>query len=270
MLNLNLYGGGFQHSKSTTLYKQPKFICWNYNSIKYETTFYVDNSIIEGTLDTTSKKKYGLLLESKYIIQGIEDYCIRNLDLLKKEYINIFTHNRRLIEMDDELFKFCPANGTWIEQPSLHSKTKLVSMITSDKQITEIQKFRFNFARQNINNLDLFGRGYNPIDNKEMALNEYMFSVCIENGIYDDYFTEKILDCFACGTIPIYLGTPRIGEYFNSEGIILLNDEFEFKNLTKELYDSKINAIHDNLNAVKEFYTVEDWLYRKYFMEKSL
>ena len=34
-----------------------------------------------------------------------------------------------------------------------------------------------------------------------------MFSVCIENDVYDTYFTEKILDCFATGTIPIYKGT---------------------------------------------------------------
>ena len=33
-------------------------------------------------------------------------------------------------------------------------------------------------------------------ENKEVGLCDYMFSVVIENGIYETYFTEKILDCF--------------------------------------------------------------------------
>ena len=60
-----------------------------------------------------------------------------------------------------------------------------------------------------------------------------------ENGQYETYFTEKLLDCFATGTIPVYLGAPDIGNYFNKDGIIDLTDEFE---VSDEIYFSKMDA----------------------------
>ena len=47
------------------------------------------------------------------------------------------------------------------------------------------------------------------------------------------YFTEKLLDCFATGTIPVYLGAPDIGKVFNIDGIITLSDEFD---ISDEVY----------------------------------
>ena len=65
------------------------------------------------------------------------------------------------------------------------------------------------------------------IPNKEIGLKDYRFSFCVENDTYDTYFTEKILDCFATGTIPVYLGAPDIGNHFNMDGIIILSEEFD-------------------------------------------
>ena len=62
-----------------------------------------------------------------------------------------------------------------------------------------------------------------------------MFSVCIENTTHDTYFTEKILDCFATGTLPIYKGTKNITKYFDGNGILFL-DEININELTPELY----------------------------------
>ena len=63
---------------------------------------------------------------------------------------------------------------------------------------------------------------------KEDGLCDYMFSVAIENGEYETYFTEKILDCFATGTIPVYLRAPDIENHFNMDGIITLSDNLMF------------------------------------------
>jgi len=266
MKNFNLFGGGFQHEKSTTLDKEAHNIKWHYNSHECDTTFYVDNSIINNLKDgVTKNKKYGLILESKFIIKGLDRACLKNLQVLKKNYINIFTHNKKLIEADSDFFKFCPANGTWIDEPKIYNKSKNVSMVCSQKAFTPLQQFRKVFAQQNKDKLDLFGRGFNEVQKKEEALCDYMFSVCIENAMYEGYFTEKILDCFATGTIPIYVGAPDIGEYFNTDGIIMLDNDFKFENLTKEFYLSKLSAISENLEKVKEYYTVEDWIYKRYF-----
>jgi hypothetical protein len=103
------------------------------------------------------------------------------------------------------------------------------------------------------------------IENKEDGLKDYMFSISIENDTYDTYFTEKILDCFATGTIPIYKGTKKIVEHFNSEGIIFL-DDINIDKLSPELYYSYMDAIKDNFERVKKLYTLDDWIYNKYLI----
>ena len=78
----------------------------------------------------------------------------------------------------------------------------------------------------------LFGRGFNEVEYKEEALADYMFSVAIENA--DDWFTEKILDCFLTGTVPVYYGTPSITKWFNPDGIIYLEDGFDIEELNDD------------------------------------
>ena len=92
-----------------------------------------------------------------------------------------------------------------------------------------------------------------------------MFSVGIENAVYDCYFTEKLTDCFACGTIPIFYGSRGVTKYFNEDGIIFLDDEFDLSSLTPDLYYSKMDAVKDNLERAIEFPIAEDYLYQTYF-----
>ena len=47
---------------------------------------------------------------------------------------------------------------------------------------------------------------------KMEVLSQYKFAICYENAPYNGYVTEKIYDCLAAGTIPIYLGAPDIKE----------------------------------------------------------
>jgi hypothetical protein len=92
-----------------------------------------------------------------------------------------------------------------------------------------------------------------------------MFSVTIENSKYETYWTEKILDCFACGTIPIYHGASDIGDYFNMDGIIILNDNFDPNTLTPDLYLSKEDAIIDNYERAIKYDVIEDLIWEKFF-----
>jgi hypothetical protein len=91
-----------------------------------------------------------------------------------------------------------------------------------------------------------------------------MFSVAIENASYESYFTEKIQDCFATGTIPIYYGSPDIGKFFNPKGIIILTDDFDLSQLTEELYYDKLDAVKENLEIVENFLINEDYIYKTY------
>ena len=138
-------------------------------------------------------------------------------------------------------------------------------MISSNKKMCEGHKLRLEWIDRIGDQLDLYGRGFNEIINKEEGLCDYMFSVAIENGQYETYFTEKLLDCFATGTIPVYLGAPDIEKHFNADGIITLSDEFD---VSEDIYNDKLDAIQDNLERAKKMEVLEDFIYENYLKEE--
>lgn len=151
-------------------------------------------------------------------------------------------------------------------------KPKHISFITSNKTMTDGHVFRVNCAAA-INNLpdsqvDLFGVGIREIPGKIVGLRDYKFSIAIENGIHDNYFTEKILDCFLTGTIPIYRGCENIGEFFNPKGFITFDTEQELLNivskLTDEDYYSRQEYIEENFEKAKQYSYNNDKLFNKY------
>src|SRR5690606_35886534 len=100
------------------------------------------------------------------------------------------------------------------------NKTKLCSCILSNLKITDGHRLRHE-VNNKYKNIDYYGKGANNhIEYKLTGLKDYMYSIVIENEILDDYFTEKIIDCFMTGTVPIYYGTKNIGKYFDINGII--------------------------------------------------
>lgn len=268
MEKYNIFHSPFSHTSSSTWYKKSNNIIWENNVKKNNISFYVDyNSIDQGIIDKNDgKKKFLWILESPVINIDFENKIKLNLNEILETYELIFTYSDELIKLNDK-FVFCPANGHWIDKPGVFNKTKMLSMITSSKSNSELQKFRVKFANDNKNKLDLFGSITTHIPKKEIGLNDYMFSVCIENCDYDTYFTEKILDCFATGTIPIYKGTKKIVNHFNPEGILFL-DDLNIDNLTSDIYYSKVDAINENFDRVRELYVLEDFIYNKYLKNK--
>lgn len=253
MYNLKRLGGGFLHAYSSTDWKKSK---------KIE---YLDSSKLSISIDHFEQADFAWLCESKSIIPQQYAFAKNNYKLLKNIYKFIFTHDADLINLDNSLFKYVPACGYWIKDARISQKSKMVSFITSNKTMCEGHRFRLKWKERLEGNCDLFGRGFREIQNKEEGLQDYYFSVAIENGKYDTYFTEKILDCFATGTIPIYYGTEKICDFFNKDGIIFLSDDFDIKNLTVDLYESKKAAIIDNFERVLNYDTVEDWMYENHF-----
>ena len=273
MINIHCIGNNFAHSTSSTLDKIPKHIEWKFNSNTFEKNdiiFFIDESIIDSHLkfDKNNFQIYGWLLESKCLNHTAKKWILNNLELCKKFFISIFTFDKELLDLDD-LFVFLPAYGTYIKEFKEHEKTKLVSMITSNKNFAPLHDFRNKFAQNNYNKFDLFGRGYNEILTKDIGLNSYMFSVAIENDSYNYYYTEKLTDCFATKTIPIYMGSPIITP-FNEKGVIRLMDNFDFSLLNIELYSSMKEYVDENFEKCKEIECLDDYLYQKYLYSHGI
>jgi len=260
---INLVGNTFTHltggNKGYSVHgKESKYIEWV--SDGGDATFYIDNTINDGIQDNRTGPKYLWLLESKFIKPGLVESIIENRQLVEDTYDTIFTHDQRLLALGDK-YKWVPAQGFWIKEPKIYEKSKMISMISSNKRMCEGHLKRLEWVEKIGDQVDLYGRGFNEIAEKEEGLCDYMFSVAIENGEYETYFTEKLLDCFATGTIPIYLGAPDVGEHFNLDGIIILSDEFD---VSEDIYYSKMDAIRDNLERAKEMEILEDFIYTRY------
>lgn len=258
---LNLIGGGFQHSVSTTGYEN-KYVEWIKHSNQSGVSMYVDHAIQNTPLKST--KNYAWILESKTIIPSVYGWCEQNINFLRQNYIRTFTHDVELASKSD-IFTLVQCTGkSFIESGKIHKKTKLVSMVASSKILCSEHKLRQQVISKFKNNLDLYGRGFNEIEDKSSGLKDYAFSIAMENATYSNMFTEKITDCFMCGTIPIYYGISNIGDFFNVDGIILLQDDFKISDLSFDLYYSKIKAVDENFKIASEMMSAEDYIYSRY------
>lgn len=261
MIKVGLIGGGFHHAKSTTLWKVPESFEWSKNKIE-DITFFIDNSIQNG-INVKCGKKIAWLVESRNIIPSAIDFVKNNWKLVSESYDFLLTHDKSICDLSEN-FHYVPSHGYWIENPKIYKKSKLISMISSDKKMCPGHYHRLGWVDRLKNDVDLFGRGINPIDKKEQALEDYMFSVTIENDSYSSYWSEKILDCFVTGTVPIYYGDPNIGDFFNKNGIITLNENFNIKNINEELYYEMMPYIEDNFNKALHYNVIEDIIYKKW------
>jgi hypothetical protein len=217
-----------------------------------------------------SKYKIGWLLETKEVYP--QRY--NNFENYKDNYDFILTHNQELLDKYPNNTKFIPFGGCWVRDYNfkVYPKNKLTSMVYSNKQYLTGHKLRHQVAQNLGSHIDLFGLGTNrPIELKEDALIDYHYSIVIENSKTENYFTEKLLDCLAVGTMPIYWGCSNLDKFFNLDGIITFNTLEELNSiistLTPELYQSKIEAIKENLELSKQYNITEDWIYKNVLLD---
>jgi hypothetical protein len=168
---------------------------------------------------------------------------------------------------------FMPFGTTWISQDSLtFNKENKISYLTSNKIMTPSQHMRRRIYSKlqdikNINGFDIVAHVSPPrIERKEELLDTFKFSIVVENGVYENYFTEKIIDCFATKTIPIYNGCPNIGDFFDVESILTFNDENDLidtiEAIDKDTYEKLISYVENNYIESKKHYDYFANLYR--------
>lgn len=103
-------------------------------------------------------------------------------------------------------------------------KIKLISVITSNKAFTRghldrikfVEKLKEHFGDQ----IDVFGRGFRPFDDKWDVLRPYKYHIVIENSSQRYYWTEKISDCFLTETFPFYYGCTNLSDYFSTQAFM--------------------------------------------------
>lgn len=135
------------------------------------------------------------------------------------------------------------------------NKTDKISWITSNSNMVAGHELRLGFIKylkEQRFEFDLFGRGFNPIQDKFQALADYKYSIAIENYSSENYWTEKIQDCFLSWTMPVYFGCTNLEKYFPKESFIQidLNNMAESLEIIREAI--KDDCWSKNINAIAE------------------
>ena len=144
-------------------------------------------------------------------------------------------------------------------------KQKFCAAVISNFNKTDF--FRLNFIKElsKYKKIDMGGKYNNnvgTINNKIDFLSNYKFSIAMENTEADGYSSEKILESFLSGTIPIYYGNYMIDEYINPKSFILIRGEKDM--MEKIKYIKKIDN-DDELyrNILKENILIDKSFVRK-------
>jgi hypothetical protein len=192
-------------------------------------------------------------------------------DSIDRGYDRVFTH----LGIDDPRVTTLPPISHWrvgktydeLVDREIPTKSKLVSAIASTKDRIAGHRMRGEFverAAREFPQLDLFGRGRErEIDDKWDGLAPYRYSLAIENTSKDDYWTEKISDCFLSFTVPFYFGAINISQYFPEDSFIWLpidrpEDAVRIMRdaLDKDDWEARLPALREARRRVLENYSL--------------
>lgn len=149
-------------------------------------------------------------------------------------------NNRRNSNYLDDKRKFCCivcSNGNADKM-----RQTIVDEISKYKIVDSGGRYRNNIGHPN------------GVDNKLEFQRNYKFVLALENASFNGYITEKIVEAFAAGGIPIYWGAPDIEKYFNPKAFI------------NAMSFSSIDALVDRIKEIDE----NDDLYNEYISEMPM
>ena len=126
-----------------------------------------------------AQKKVGLIIEPPSI--DMRPYVMARDPHFRRKFEFIFTYSREMLELDPERFKFYPFMGCWIQpgERLAYPKSREVSIVVSEKKITEAHRMRHAIVERFRGQIDVFGRGYKAIENKLEALRDYRFQIVV-------------------------------------------------------------------------------------------
>jgi len=266
MVEVNIRDKNFGGEPSSCHKGINKHVKWNFtNTPVSDTCFLTDMCLDDIHKASGVKRKVAWLLEPNAIHPHMYEWIKTNNRLF--DYV--LTFDEDLISKGQN-YLYYPHGRCWINNYKNLKKENKVSIIASSKNFTEGHQLRHKVIDK-FKDIEVFGYGYNPVENKEDSLSKYMYSVTIENCRQPGYWTEKIVDCFATKTIPLFWGDDAVSDFFDPDGIIYFNSQEELGEILEDLkvngeaiFKSKKAAVEKNFKLVETYRIPEDWMYTKY------
>lgn len=175
----------------------------------------------------------------------------------------ILTYDQRILELPQAV-EFCPV-GCWIRPEDIELKKQdQITYLMSSKIYTNAHRLRFVILRRfghlkRLGNFDFFMHRSPPrVPDKTQFYANAKFNIACENQIIPNMYTEKLLDCFATRTVPIYFGCTNLEQYFDTRGVIQFWNieqlEHIIANLTPADYESRLPYIEENYQRARPFW----------------
>ena len=167
-------------------------------------------------------------------------------------FFRIFSRCRKLAKRLPNARALTLTNS-WITEPESveTEKSRHMSLIASARRQLAGHRLRHEISdwiTETNQEVTLLGRAHQPIEEKQEGLAPYRFSVVIENCREPGYFSEKLMDCLLCRTIPIYWGAPDVAEFFNAAGMVICQSAQELR----EAISSLNSADYERLSLYAE------------------
>jgi len=244
-----LFHSIFNRMTYTPTYKCKKFLYLgeNYRASQYNSDYTI-------SFDPHTKTNFRLPLWQVYLINNPE---------LKDLLFNRINH--------ENFDRFCsfvvsnPANffrNGFYNQMSLQSFGKVHS-----------------YGRYMNNNLELHllseGKYWRDAKFEFFKLHKHKYSICFEHSSYPYYCTEKLMDAFLAGSLPLYWGDPKINEDWNSEAFInvgkmgtenainLIRRLESDNNMFEKIYSQPVFTDEQKERHINNINKFEEWLVEK-------
>ncbi|MCJ7649976.1 MAG: glycosyltransferase family 10 [Candidatus Lokiarchaeota archaeon] len=220
-------------------------------------------SISIDTYNMNKNAKYKILI--LYLAEPTASLFHIKIDYeIISKFDKVYTHNSDILLNCDNA-EFLPFGSCWIDFEELClNKQNHITFVTSSKTFTNGHLLRHHIFEyfntlDYINEFEIYQHKSPPYHNRRNDFFETSkFNIVVENCRENNYFSEKLIDCFASKTIPIYWGCPNISNFFDSNGIIIFESfeelKFKLQNITPEDYKRMEEFIEKNSELSKKYY----------------
>jgi hypothetical protein len=194
--------------------------------------------------------------EINYRLPLWQVYILRKPELMERLF-------NRINYKEEEFKKWCAFT---VSNPSNIVRNSAFQQLNNYKHVE-------SYGRCLMNNTSLQqlskGRYWRDAKDEFLLQNPHKFMIAYENTPYRYYCTEKLMDAFLVGSMPIYCGDPRVGEDWNKEAFIDFTRGFDFekiKNLDKnwdlfaEIYNQPIFTEEQKNKHEYNMVNFETWL----------
>jgi hypothetical protein len=144
-----------------------------------------------------------------------------------------------------------------------------VALALSQLSVIHHGKCRPKVASENLTKLARSSMGHSQWASNYMIFSQYRFCLVLENKRHPGYITEKIINAFISGCIPIWYGTTDVWDIFNKDSFLYVNvtqpesihelvQQVRYLEGNRTAYNEFVHRPILAANALERFFSLDD------------